>query len=216
MSIDSYDPTLNVQCESCEDTCTNDGCRKLFALGPCSTIINDVNPANGAATLNGYVLPQDLIFDANTWCRVTALNNVTYNPNVTIRKKGYVGECYETTKLGQKRPTFDVDIDYCRFEDSHCMLNQHGCLVAFMCMEDREEFVENVSPTVLPNIRYGIARIEPGPESFTFDEEDNRTFTLHVHRYFWEFNMCQGGFHSETLTQEEQDAVALTLDSAAA
>lgn len=193
MAIDLYDPSLDDSCVSCEDECRNDGCSALFAIGPCDRIITDVNPANGGVNIHGYTLPEDQIFDANTWCRVEQLNNVTFNLNQTIRKFGYVGNCFESTKPGRSRPTLDVDINFCRFDPSHCLLDQPGCLVAWLMMEDRADFIPNVSPQQQPGIRYGLARIErTSGISKTFDEEDNRTYTLHIHERFWEFNQCPG------------------------
>ena len=195
MSTDIFDPSLGgSNCiDSCEPICNNNGCNKFFALGPCSTIVNDINPATGGATLRGYVQPEDMIFDMASWCRVTGLNSLEYDPVQTVYKKGYVGDKFPTVKFGPKSPTIQVDVDFCRFDDSHCLLAKGGCYVGFVCVDNIADFNPAVSPTTIPRIRYGIAGIEAAAESTAFDQEDVRSFTLHISQYMWEFNMGKLG-----------------------
>lgn len=195
MAIETYDPTLDPDnaCDCEENECNNDGCRKLFAIGPCSTIINAVNPVDNTATIGGYVRPEDMIFDVNVWCQVNQANSVQINPNKQIREKGYLHSCLPNTKPGRSRPTISVDVDFCRTDDGHCLLQRAGddcCLVGFMCMYDRAEFQPNISPVALPDIVYGIARVEEPSQNFVFDQDDNRVYTLRIHKYMWKFNSC--------------------------
>lgn len=220
MTIPQYDADLNViKCnDSCEEGCTTDGCDKMFAIGPCSTIINAINPTDGSANPTGYVKPGDMIFDVNSWCLTNETNNVTLDLNRTDRQKGYLHDCYETTKRGRARPTVTVDIDYCREDEGHCMLHEasaYGCLVAFMCMEDRSEFQENVPADQQLGLMYGIARVGSTPISNSFDQDDNRVYTLTIHKYFWMFNLCLTAnglkaLNYKTPDGSEADKVALT------
>lgn len=187
MSTVYYDPTLETSCDDCEEICSTEGCKKLFMIGPCDAIIRPDNPVTGGSNQFPYVPATGLLFTGDSWCEVSSVNSFTYNPNLTIEKKGYLGGCYPRAKTLSSSPTIDVDIDYCRFDISHARL-ESGCKVAFMCMEDKSEFDENISADGLPCIMYGVATIEPSSYTSEFGTTETRSYTLHVSEYFWRLN----------------------------
>lgn len=224
MSIPIYDPDLSViKCAdgSCETGCNTDGCEKMFAIGDCSAIINAVNPATGEPNIQPYVLPADMIFDTDSWCLINRLKNTTIDMNIPPRKNGYLHGCGYSHKGGRPDPSITVDLNYCRDDETHCRLHRAsvcGGKVAFMCMENRADFLPNVSANLQPDIFYGIAYVQSTSINNTFDQEDNRVYTLLVDEQWWMFNTCMSGAQLRALQYEtpQGEKPALTQQSLAA
>lgn len=175
-----YDPTLDTSCDDCEEICATSGCDKLVMIGPCDAI---VQPGHQFP----YIPAEQLFFTQPQWCEVASANSLTYNPNIVLDKKGHLGLCYPRAKQLEASPTFDLDIDYCRFDTSHIYL-ESACKVAFMCMEDKSEFDPSIPASQLPFISYGTMVIEPGSTTKEFGTTETRSYTLHVSEYFWRLN----------------------------